>query len=33
MPMLGQKNKLEIRKVKKSKEGDQEIENNWGKIS
>lgn len=31
--MLGQKNELEIRNVKKSKEGDQEIENNWGKIS
>lgn len=30
--MLGQKDELKIRKVKKSKEGDQEIENNWGKI-
>lgn len=30
--MLGQKDELKVRKVKKSKEGDQEIENNWGKI-
>lgn len=30
--MLRQKDELKIRKVKKSKEGDQEIENNWGKI-